>query len=39
MFLFYLKLLLQLLPQIVQLVQTLTQVDVTVKLNEGLDEI
>lgn len=35
----YLKLLLQFLSQAVQLVQTLTQVDVTVKLDEGLDEI
>lgn len=36
---FYLKLLLQFLPQTVQFVQTLTQVDVTVKLDEGPDEI
>lgn len=35
----YLKLLLQFLPQTIQFVQTLTQVHVAVKLDEGLDEI
>ena len=35
----YLKLFLQLLPQIVELLQTLAQVDVTVELDKGLDEI
>lgn len=35
----YLELLLQFLPQRVQLVQTLTQVDVGVKLDERSDEI
>lgn len=35
----HLKLLLQSLPQSVQFVQTLTQVNVTVKLDEGSNEI
>lgn len=35
----YLKLLLQFLPQTVQFVQTLTQVDMAVKFDESLDEI
>lgn len=39
MFVSYLKLLLQFLPQSVQLVETLAQVDVTVKLDEGPDEV
>lgn len=38
-FFFYLKLLLQFLSQSIQFVQALTQIDMTVKLDEGLDEI